>query len=503
MAEGSTPAKKLKTEHSSLPECPYGVNCYRKNPKHFEEFFHSKAQKDSEVSPSDEKSESTDVSSKQIPVPDSSLPLCKYGTSCYRKNLLHFAEYSHPISGPTKDTNSSDTDVISSPVELTEAKNHLNKGMSLVKKFSQMTEIERKELIKKAIEEKLRLEQELENTKKIVAEKDKELNQLQKQLNNGLLMLDGEQEALNKDTTTYFSLYPERAYKEGSASQIHFRLAESQFYRLLTGDVSASIRVLKVDYVVSPKVVKRFRQCQENLKKTRGESFSYPILGFHGTDQKNIKPICENGFKAPGDRGFHHKTDSGWYGAGVYFSEFTKYSMNYISGCSQLMLCQILPGKVYECSGLIHGAKLQAGYDSHMSPCKKEVVIFDTTAILPCYIIYFENAKGEFSYSGTMSHLYKEAASQKSSKVFKGMTFALFGKLADSQASIFKLLSHHDAKKGAKGKVDVLITTEEDGIGTSKVILEAKKQNIPIVREEYIYQCILQKKKLVLNDYKL
>ncbi|KAH9487761.1 hypothetical protein Btru_069049 [Bulinus truncatus] len=331
MAEGPTPAKKLKTEHSSLPECPYGVNCYRKNPKHFEEFFHSKAQKILRVSPSDEKSESTNVSSKQIPVPDSSLPLCKYGTSCYRKNLLHFAEYSHPISGPTKDTNSSDTDVISSDDD-------------------QMTEIERKELIKKAIEEKLRLEQELENTKKIVAEKDKELNQLQKQcyflsVKQWFADVGWRTEALTKDTTTYFSLYPERAYKEGSASQIHFRLAESQFYRLLTGDVSASIHVLKVDYVVSPKVVKRFRQCQENLKKTRGESFSYPILGFHGTDQKNIKPICENGFKAPGDRGFHHKTDSGWYGAGVYFSEFTKYSMNYISGCSQLMLCQILPGK--------------------------------------------------------------------------------------------------------------------------------------------------------------
>ena len=49
-------------------------------------------------------------------------------------------------------------------------------------------------------------------------------------------MVDGEKEALEGDQVTYFTLLPERDYKEGSAAQMHFRLAESQFYRLLSSD---------------------------------------------------------------------------------------------------------------------------------------------------------------------------------------------------------------------------------------------------------------------------
>ena len=47
-----------------------------------------------------------------------------------------------------------------------------------------------------------------------------------------------------------------------------------------------------------------------------------------------------------GDQGFVPKTDSGYYGAGVYFSEYPGYSMGYISGASIIMLCQVLQGKV-------------------------------------------------------------------------------------------------------------------------------------------------------------
>ena len=50
-----------------------------------------------------------------------------------------------------------------------------------------------------------------------------------------MLLVDGEKEALEGKQTVYFPLYAERSYKEGSADQTHFRLAESQFYRLLVG----------------------------------------------------------------------------------------------------------------------------------------------------------------------------------------------------------------------------------------------------------------------------
>lgn len=57
-------------------------------------------------------------------------------------------------------------------------------------------------------------------------------------MNTGVLLLEGEKEALGGDEIKYFPLLPERQYKEGSAAQVHFRLAESQFYRLLSGAYS-------------------------------------------------------------------------------------------------------------------------------------------------------------------------------------------------------------------------------------------------------------------------
>jgi aprataxin and PNK-like factor len=44
-------------------------------------------------------------------VDSSVLQPCKYGANCYRKNLLHFAEYSHPIAVTSKvGDDASDTD---------------------------------------------------------------------------------------------------------------------------------------------------------------------------------------------------------------------------------------------------------------------------------------------------------------------------------------------------------------------------------------------------------
>lgn len=56
------------------------------------------------------------------------------------------------------------------------------------------------------------------------------------QVNKGILLVDGEKEALEGTKTVYFQLKAERNFVEGSADQMHFRLAESQFYRLMSGN---------------------------------------------------------------------------------------------------------------------------------------------------------------------------------------------------------------------------------------------------------------------------
>lgn len=92
----ATPAKKAKTDPTPTDQrpCPYGSRCYRKNPKHFEEYSHPDA---------DSTDTTTSTSTDHAFFDSTGLPPCKYGAKCYRKNLLHFAEFSHPTQGPTTD----------------------------------------------------------------------------------------------------------------------------------------------------------------------------------------------------------------------------------------------------------------------------------------------------------------------------------------------------------------------------------------------------------------
>ena len=117
MADGTDgpPVKKAKADDtlastSALPMCPYGSKCYRKNPMHFKEFSH----------PSKDGVKAEDT----VQIDTSKLPACPFGTSCYRKNLLHFAQYSHPVKGKVgtdkdlpDDSSGSDTDVYNSDEE--------------------------------------------------------------------------------------------------------------------------------------------------------------------------------------------------------------------------------------------------------------------------------------------------------------------------------------------------------------------------------------------------
>ncbi|CAI5678863.1 unnamed protein product [Oreochromis niloticus] len=60
--------------------CPYGKDCYRKNPLHFQECSH----------PGD-----TDYEEEEEEEEEEDKPECPYGTDCYRKNPLHRKEYKH------------------------------------------------------------------------------------------------------------------------------------------------------------------------------------------------------------------------------------------------------------------------------------------------------------------------------------------------------------------------------------------------------------------------
>ncbi|KAM3851326.1 aprataxin and PNK-like factor [Vipera latastei] len=73
-----------QSSHINKPQrtaCQYGRSCYRKNPIHFQQFSH----------PGD----SDYHDSEAVTHADDDRPECPYGTACYRKNPQHKLEYKH------------------------------------------------------------------------------------------------------------------------------------------------------------------------------------------------------------------------------------------------------------------------------------------------------------------------------------------------------------------------------------------------------------------------
>ncbi|XP_030802133.1 aprataxin and PNK-like factor isoform X2 [Camarhynchus parvulus] len=85
-ADASESSKQM--QHKRTP-CKYGSGCYRKNPIHFQQFSH----------PNDDDYHNMEMVAQDN---DDSRPECPYGTACYRKNPQHKLEYKHsapPVTG--------------------------------------------------------------------------------------------------------------------------------------------------------------------------------------------------------------------------------------------------------------------------------------------------------------------------------------------------------------------------------------------------------------------
>ncbi|KFP41661.1 Aprataxin and PNK-like factor, partial [Chlamydotis macqueenii] len=78
-ADASESSKQIKRKRTP---CMYGTGCYRKNPVHFQQFSH----------PDDDDYHETEVVTQDS---NDNRPECPYGTACYRKNPQHKLEYKH------------------------------------------------------------------------------------------------------------------------------------------------------------------------------------------------------------------------------------------------------------------------------------------------------------------------------------------------------------------------------------------------------------------------
>jgi len=117
--------------------------------------------------------------------------------------------------------------------------------------------------------------------------------------------------------------------------------------------------------------------------------------GFHGSTASSILAISKEGFKHPDDLAKKvNKLDDGFFGRGIYFSLYSDYAMWYSEerGSDQVLLCSLLPGLTFQCTERMDGSDRQPGYDSHYSPKGHEIILFESSQILPRYIITFSQA---------------------------------------------------------------------------------------------------------------
>eukprot|EP00053_Salpingoeca_punica_P023260 m.216691 g.216691 ORF g.216691 m.216691 type:complete len:507 (-) comp48039_c0_seq1:248-1768(-) len=162
-----------------------------------------------------------------------------------------------------------------------------------------------------------------------------------------------------------------------SPEEIEFRFAESQFLRMY----QSPCKVTRIERIINPTLEKRFAAKKQKMGKEANE-----ILAFHGSTTEAYTSIAEDNFDI--GRLAKGSGDNGWYGAGLYFSEHPGTAQGYAKGNKSLLLSRVLIGKAYRCPGIIMGAPLEKGFDSHESPNGLEIVVFKDDQVLPSYIVH-------------------------------------------------------------------------------------------------------------------
>eukprot|EP00052_Salpingoeca_macrocollata_P028388 m.274677 g.274677 ORF g.274677 m.274677 type:complete len:966 (+) comp22858_c1_seq4:1359-4256(+) len=168
-------------------------------------------------------------------------------------------------------------------------------------------------------------------------------------------------------------------FLNNSSEEIEFRFAESQFCRMFPGR-----KVSKVERIFNPTLERAYNS---TLAKFETHDKANEILAFHGSrTAQAYESIAETNFDI--SKLAKGSGDNGWYGAGIYFSEFPETAQGYAGDNNSLLLSKVLVGKAYECPGRMDGKPLQAGHDSHRSPNRHEIVIFNSSQILPMFIVH-------------------------------------------------------------------------------------------------------------------
>eukprot|EP00668_Euglena_longa_P004785 GGOE01005591.1.p1 GENE.GGOE01005591.1~~GGOE01005591.1.p1 ORF type:complete len:481 (-),score=141.22 GGOE01005591.1:193-1608(-) len=164
----------------------------------------------------------------------------------------------------------------------------------------------------------------------------------------------------------------------------------------------ASIEVLHIESVMRRDLAVRFdlQQLaffQKYSSEKRGtrldasrEVLSAITVAFHGTPAHNMQNIVREGLVVPRLETGVEVACGSRYGQGIYLSPNADFSLHYCRGGGKLLVCAVLLGKQWICGGCEYmTTTCTRGFDSHVSPCGNELILFNEAQVLPCFVIHY------------------------------------------------------------------------------------------------------------------
>ncbi|EFC36266.1 predicted protein [Naegleria gruberi] len=203
------------------------------------------------------------------------------------------------------------------------------------------------------------------------------------------MYLPGEYETMERDEPRTFTFKPERTFSN-EVSHIHFRVAESEFYRLLT--TKTQFRITEVKYVVTPGLVKQFEASRHNLAYDLNTKYPEvkPILTFMDISDysdDNIDWICKNGVRNNSGKPY-------------VFTNLAAQANAVIAKNTKIMLFLVLPGRsaVRDLNKLQNAdiSSLGANHSLRTSDSMNHAV-FNNELILPYYVVSYSNSQTTYN----------------------------------------------------------------------------------------------------------
>ncbi|RUS13029.1 hypothetical protein BC938DRAFT_478189 [Jimgerdemannia flammicorona] len=179
--------------------------------------------------------------------------------------------------------------------------------------------------------------------------------------------------------------------------------------------------ITRIRTITNPTVEANFQAFRSNLVR-QGRPGNV-VQAYHSTLPKNVESISKSNLSMSAAG----KTDSGWFGAGLYFSAYPDYTFTYnFKPCRKVQpgdrgsvfVFDVCLGNKKQLEGLKNGSSLTPGYDSHESPMGCEWVIFNENQCVPRFIIDFTvedlplkgKLGGKFYEDGTSNSPYNETS---------------------------------------------------------------------------------------------